>query len=63
MHACTFYIEVLRSNKLERNFKISNHLLISQRENYIMGYTIVLGNKPSSVTLHQNHAVVFIEML
>ena len=28
-----------------------------------MGYTIVSGNKPSSVALHQNHAIVFIEML
>ena len=29
-----------------------------------MGYTIVSGNKPSSVTLHQKHAIiVFIEML
>ena len=28
-----------------------------------MGYTIVSGDKPSAVALHQNHAVVFIEML
>ena len=28
-----------------------------------MGYTIVVGNKPSSVALHQTHAIVFIEML
>ena len=28
-----------------------------------MGYTIVSGNKPSSVALHQNHAKVFIEIL
>ena len=26
---------------------------MSQREKYIMGYTIVSGNKPSPVTLHQ----------
>ena len=36
-------------NKLERDFQISKHHLISQRENYIMSYTIVSGNKPSSV--------------
>ena len=36
--------------------QISKHHLISQRENEIMGYTIVSGNKPSSVALHQNHA-------
>ena len=33
--------------------------LISQRENYITSYTIVSGNKPSSVALHQNHTIVF----
>ena len=51
--------------KIERGFQISKHNLISQRENEIMGYTIVSGNKPSPVALHQNHAiiVVFIEML
>ena len=27
-----------------------------------MGYTIVSGNKPSSVALHQNHAIILIEM-
>ena len=27
-----------------------------------MGYTIVSGNKPSSVPLHQIHAILFIEM-
>ena len=26
-----------------------------------MGYTIVLGNKPSPVAFHQKHAIVFIE--
>ena len=26
-------------------------------------YTIVSGNKPSTVALYQNHAIVFIEML
>ena len=30
----------------------------------MMGYTIVLSNKPLPVALHQNHAIiVFIEML
>ena len=28
-----------------------------------MGYTILSGNKPSSVAIHQNHSKVFIEML
>ena len=28
-----------------------------------MGYTIVSGNKPSSLALHRNHAIVFNEML
>ena len=28
-----------------------------------MGYTIVSGNKPSPVALHQNHPILFIEML
>ena len=28
-----------------------------------MGYTSVSDNKPSSVALHQNHAIVFIEKL
>ena len=28
-----------------------------------MSYMIVSGNKPSSVTLHQNHVILFIEML
>ena len=29
-----------------------------------MGYTIVSGNKPSSIALHQNNAIlVFIEMI
>ena len=50
-------------NKLERDFQISKHHLISQKENQIMGYMIVLGKKPSSVGLHQNHAIVLIEML
>ena len=27
-----------------------------------MAYTIVSGNKSSSVALHQNHAILFIEM-
>ena len=27
-----------------------------------MGYTIVSGNRPSSVALHKNLAIVFIEM-
>ena len=43
--------------------EISKHHLICQRENKIMGYTIVSDNKQSSVSLHQNHAKVFIEML
>ena len=34
--------------KLERDFQISKHHWISQTEIYIMGYTIVSGNKPSS---------------
>ena len=50
-------------NKLERDFYISKHRLISQRENQIMDYTIVSDNKLSSVALHQNHAIIFIEML
>ena len=51
-------------NKLERDFQISNHHFISHRKNKIMGYTIVSDNKPSSVALHQNHAIVLlIEML
>ena len=28
-----------------------------------MGYTLVSGNKPSSVALHHNHVILFIEML
>ena len=40
------------ANKLEQDFQISKHHLISQRENYIMVYTIVLDNKPSSLS-HQ----------
>ena len=42
------------NNKLERDFKISNHhltCLIGQREYLIIGYTIVSDNKPSSVAL------------
>ena len=50
-------------NKLERDFQISKHYLISQRENEIMGYTIVSDNKPSSVALYQNHTIVYIEIL
>ena len=50
-------------NKLDRDFQISKYHLISQRENCIMSNRIVLGNKPSSVAQHQNHAIVFIEML
>ena len=48
-------------NKLQRDFKIRKHHFISQRENSIMGYTIVSGNKPSPVAInvHQNHAKVF----
>ena len=42
------------NNKLKRYFQIRQHHLTSQRENEIMGKTIVLGNKPSSVALHQN---------
>ena len=49
--------------QLERDFQISKHYLISQRENLIMGKTIISDNKPSSVDLHHNHATVFIEML
>ena len=52
------------NNKLERDSKLKIKIhLISQRENYIMGYTIVSGNKPSSVVLHQNYLIVFIEIL
>ena len=50
-------------NKLERNFQISQYHLISHRHKYIMGYTIVSGKKPSSVSLNQNHTILFIEML
>ena len=50
-------------NNFEQDFQISKHHFISQRENQIMGYTLVSGNKPSSVALHQNHIIVFIEML
>ena len=28
-----------------------------------MGFTIVSGNKPSSIAQHQNHAIAFIEMI
>ena len=45
-------------NKLERDFQISKHNFLSQRENYIMGYPIVSGNKPSSVALHQ-HSIIY----
>ena len=34
------------NNKLERDFQISKHHLIGQKENEIMGYTIVSGNNP-----------------
>ena len=56
---------LINNNKLERDFQICKHHLISQRENTIMGYTIVSGNRPSSVALHvhHNHAIVFIEIL
>ena len=54
---------VLNQNKFERDFQISKHHSISQRENKILGYTIVSGNKPSSVALHRDHAIVLIEML
>ena len=40
-------------SKLEREFQISKHHLISQKED----------NKPPSKALHQNRAIVFIEML
>ena len=42
------------AKQLERDFLIIKHHLISQRENKIMGYTIVSGNKPSSVALHSS---------
>ena len=42
-------------NKLEWDFQMIKHYLISQRENLTMCYRIVLGNKPSSVALHQNN--------
>ena len=41
-NACTF---VILPNELERDFQIiSMHHLISERENWIMGYTIVSVN-------------------
>ena len=39
---------------------MSKHHLLSQRENYILGYSIVSGNISSSVALHQNHAIISI---
>ena len=41
-------------NKLERDFQISKSERI-----LVMGQTIVSGNKPSSVALHQDIAIVF----
>ena len=57
--------EQITCNKLERDFQISHYHLhvTSQREHKIMGHTIVSGNKHSSVALHQNNVIVFIEML
>ena len=48
-------------NKLERDFKISKHHWISETQNCTIGLYFVLGNKPSSVSLLQSHAIVFIE--
>ena len=44
-------------NKLERDFQISKHHLIK------LDNGLVSGNKPSSVALHQNHILVFTEIL
>ena len=49
------------NNKLERDFQISKHHLISQKESQMMGQTIVSGNKLASVDLFQKLAIVFLE--
>ena len=54
---------VIDTNLIRTRLQISKHHLISQREHKIMDYTIVSGNKPSSVAINQKHAKVFIEML
>ena len=57
----------LNAHKQNRKMCINNQnetsKLVStiQRENYNMGQTIDSGNKPSSVALHQNRAIVYIE--
>ena len=53
----------LKPGNLTRGLHISKHHLISQRENEIVGYTTILGSKPSSVALHQKYAILVIEML
>ena len=42
---------------------MSKHHLLGQGDNWNIGYTIVSGKTPSSVALHKNDSVVFIEIL
>ena len=46
------------NNKLERDFKLVSTMKLVREKIRLYGYTIVSDNKPSSIALHLNHAIV-----